>query len=543
MPIPIIDLFAGPGGLGEGFACLKGYGEKTFFEIGLSIEKSPVAHRTLTLRAVFRRLRGTKDVKHYYRYMRGEIAEATFRSIPAVADAFAHAETEARCLELGKSDEGGIDSEISAALKGQDTWVLIGGPPCQAYSLAGRSRRAKDKSFHKDEKHFLYKEYLRIIKVHRPTVFLMENVKGLLSSQHSGDPMFEKIIADLSKPAEGLEYEIRSFVKAGDGESLKPVDYVIASERYGIPQNRHRVILLGVRKDSGLPRHHLLTPVIKPATVRQAIDDLPRIRSRLSRGDSLEAWRKAVQLAPAYVKGWNTDNENSMIEMMSAFAAAATFTSTGGAFIARKYKRPKKPTELQQWLHDRSLGGFCQHEARSHMGSDLARYLFSASFAHSWGYSARLDIFPPKLLPDHVNVHVERGTEAIPFKDRFRVQCRNEPAATVVAHIAKDGHYYIHYDPAQCRSLTVREAARLQTFPDNYFFAGNRTEQYTQVGNAVPPLLAHKLAQIVRSLLDQTNRKKRRETGVPLRKSRAVKELQLPARQGQILQLEAANLS
>ena len=145
------------------------------------------------------------------------------------------------------------------------------------------------------------------------------------------------------------------------------------------------------------------------------------------------------------------------------------------------------------------------------MASDLARYLFAATFAHSQGYSPRLDVFPPKLLPDHLNVQFWSEAEAIPFKDRFRVQCRNEPATTVVAHIAKDGHYYIHYDPSQCRSLTVREAARLQTFPDNYFFAGNRTEQYTQVGNAVPPLLAYKLAGIVRSLLNEMNRKKRRQ--------------------------------
>lgn len=541
MPVPIIDLFAGPGGLGEGFASLRGHGGKAFFEIGLSIEKNPVAHRTLTLRAVFRRLRGTKDIRHYYSYIRGEIDEAAFRRIPAVASAFAHAEIEARCLELGQSDEDGIDSEIRAALKGQETWVLIGGPPCQAYSLAGRSRRAKDKTFHKDEKHFLYREYLRIIRVHRPTIFVMENVKGLLSSQHSGNPMFDRIIADLSMPAEGLEYEIRSFVKAGNGDSLEPVDYVIPAERYGIPQSRHRVILLGVRKDAGLPRQELLTPVPRAVTVRQTIDDLPRIRSRLSRGDSPEAWREAVQAGPAYVKGWRAESANSMIETMRAFADAATCTSTGGAFIAKDYRRPKKPTELQEWLHDRSLGGVCQHEARSHMASDLARYLFSACFAHSFGYFPRLEVFPPKLLPDHINVQVDGEGEVIPFRDRFRVQCRNEPATTVVAHIAKDGHYYIHYDPAQCRSLTVREAARLQTFPDNYFFAGNRTEQYTQVGNAVPPLLAHKLAKIVRSLLNQMNRRARRKAGESSRKEPAITSSRLPARRVQIPLLAEAD--
>lgn len=512
MPVPIIDLFAGPGGLGEGFASLKGHRRQSFFEIGLSIEKDAVAHRTLMLRAAFRRLRGTKDVKHYYSYMRGEIDDATFRAIPAVASAFDHAAVEARCLELGKSDETSIDCEIRAALKGQETWVLIGGPPCQAYSLAGRSRRANDKEFHKDEKHLLYREYLRIIQVHKPTIFVMENVKGLLSSKHSGDSIFEKIVADLSRPAEGLEYEIRSFTKKGHSDSLEPTDYIIHSERNGIPQGRHRVILLGVRRGLSIPPHRLLTPVSKLVTVKQTIDDLPRIRSKLSRGDSLDAWRKAVQSAPSYVKGWRTENEHTMIETMRAFAAAATSISTGGAFIPREYRRPKKPTELQQWLHDRNLGGVCQHEARGHMVSDLARYLFSASFAHLWGYSPQLDVFPPKLLPNHDNVYVERESEAIPFKDRFRVQCRNEPATTVVAHIAKDGHYFIHYDPSQCRSLTVREAARLQTFPDNYFFAGNRTEQYTQVGNAVPPLLAYKLAGIVRSLLNETSKRKRGQT-------------------------------
>nr|WP_236953306.1 DNA cytosine methyltransferase [Immundisolibacter cernigliae] len=435
-----------------------------------------------------------------------------------MASAFEHAATEARCLELGKSDEASIDREIRAALKGQETWVLIGGPPCQAYSLAGRSRRTNDKDFHKDEKHLLYREYLRIIHVHKPTLFVMENVKGLLSSKHSGDPMFEKIIGDLSMPTEGLEYEIRSFTKKGDGSALVPTDYLIQSERHGIPQSRHRVILLGVRKALHMPQHQLLAPVARAVTVRQAIDDLPRIRSKLSRGDSVEAWRKAVQAAPSYVKGWRAESESVVIETMRAFAAAATSTTTGSAFILRRYRGPKRRTELQRWVHDRSVGGVCQHEGRAHMESDLARYLFSASFAHLWGYCPRLDVFPPKLLPDHLNVRFAGDFDAIPFKDRFRVQCRDEPSTTVVAHIAKDGHYYIHYDASQCRSLTVREAARLQTFPDNYVFAGTRTEQYTQVGNAVPPLLAHKLAKIVRSLLNEMSRGTRRQAGDAVQK-------------------------
>ncbi|SAL43047.1 DNA-cytosine methyltransferase [Caballeronia sordidicola] len=513
MPIPIIDLFAGPGGLGEGFSSLRDHKREPVFKIGLSIEKDPIAHRTLTLRAVFRQLRGTKHIQHYYSYIRNEIDEPTFREIPAVAEAFANAEKEARCLELGKADEAGIDTEIRAALGGKDTWVLIGGPPCQAYSLAGRARRTNDKTFKDDVKHFLYREYLRIIKEHRPTIFVMENVKGLLSSQHSGSPMFERILADLCAPSPGLEYEIRSFVKKGNSDTLKPVDFVIQAERHGIPQSRHRVILLGIRKDAGASRHDLL-PVMEPVSAKQAIEDLPKLRSRLSKGDSIEAWREAVLAGPSYLAGWRGPNERAMTELMQTSALAATWNSVGKPFAQKPGRKPKlgKQTELQRWVHDRSLSGFCQHEARSHMDSDLARYLFAACFAQSERYSPRLDIFPPKLLPKHSNVMKEReATEAIPFKDRFRVQCARDPATTIVSHIAKDGHYYIHYDPTQCRSLTVREAARLQTFPDNYFFAGNRTEQYTQVGNAVPPLLAHKLAKIVRGVLAGLSRDDRRK--------------------------------
>jgi DNA (cytosine-5)-methyltransferase 1 len=129
------------------------------------------------------------------------------------------------------------------------------------------------------------------------------------------------------------------------------------------------------------------------------------------------------------------------------------------------------------------------------MASDLHRYLFAASFAKATGRSPELPDFPGALLPAHKNVS-EKGKEKY-FDDRFRVQLADRPSMTITCHIAKDGHYYIHYDPSQCRTLTVREAARIQTFPDNYFFCGTRTAQYRQVGNAVPPLLAQQIAAIV----------------------------------------------
>ena len=154
-------------------------------------------------------------------------------------------------------------------------------------------------------------------------------------------------------------------------------------------------------------------------------------------------------------------------------------------------------SHLAHWYLDQRIGGVTLHETRSHMESDLHRYLFASSFAREEKRSPRLRDFPKPLLPSHLNV----WDESAPFEDRFRVQLRNQPATTIVSHIAKDGHYYIHSEPSQCRSLTVREAARLQTFPDNYFFEGNRTEQYHQVGNAVPPMLARKIGEIVLKLL------------------------------------------
>jgi DNA (cytosine-5)-methyltransferase 1 len=159
------------------------------------------------------------------------------------------------------------------------------------------------------------------------------------------------------------------------------------------------------------------------------------------------------------------------------------------------------PKDFKNWLLDDRVGGVIQHESRSHMPSDLHRYMFASSYAQVVNYAPTLRNFPPMLLPDHVNV----DADSIPFVDRFRVQVKGDPASTVVAHIQKDGHYYIHHDPAQCRSLTVREAARLQTFPDNYFFEGNRTQQYGQVGNAVPPFLARKIARVIFKFLDTSS--------------------------------------
>jgi len=153
------------------------------------------------------------------------------------------------------------------------------------------------------------------------------------------------------------------------------------------------------------------------------------------------------------------------------------------------------PKHLATWYADKRLVRISNHETRSHIPSDLQRYLFSAAWAKVTGRAAKSSDFPEGISPAHLNWATGK------FADRFRVQLRDQPATTITSHISKDGHYFIHYDPEQCRSLTVREAARIQTFPDNYFFEGPRTKQYTQVGNAVPPLLAKQIAEIVCNIL------------------------------------------
>ena len=509
-PFPIVDLFAGPGGLGEGFSSVRGAHGKPVFEIGISIEKDEFAHRTLSWRALVRKLEGQGAWDAYLQFMQGQIPEQIFLANREVAEAAQIANLEARCAELGKDDPCLVDSWIRTAIGDRDDWVLIGGPPCQAYSMAGRSRRTREKeAFEKDEKHFLYREYLRIIRKFKPAVFVMENVKGMLSSTHGGSPIFSRILDDLSRPMSELDYEIRSFVVPQTLAGYRPEDYVIRSELYGIPQMRHRVILLGVRKDYQPRQHSVLVPQASEVTVWDMIEGLPRIRSRLTRrkslmDDSFDAWINVISGAAKYLHGWNHERGPAIEELMQkSIERAKHLSDEGEAVRLKKHSiRDQVPQELAAWIREKAPPKAVHHDPRAHMESDLHRYLFASAYAAVVGESPKLRHFPDSLLPKHGNARDEQ----VPFSDRFRVQLKNRASTTVVSHIAKDGHYYIHPDPSQCRSLTVREAARLQTFPDNYFFMGNKTQQYHQVGNAVPPFLARQLGSVVASILLEPSR-------------------------------------
>lgn len=503
-PIPVVDLFAGPGGLSEGFSSLTGSYGNRIFDIRVSIEKDPNASETLKLRSFFRAFPQGKVPDCYYEYLRGNIAKNELITNPLVREEWEKADHEAHQATLGETPHEIIDQWIHEAIGHHDTWILIGGPPCQAYSIVGRSRmRGGDpQAFEKDKRHFLYKEYLRIIQKFQPAVFVMENVKGLLSSTHGGSPIFDKIFKDLSNPEQDLRYEIRSFMRVNG--QLKPNDFVIEAEKYGIPQRRHRVILFGVRQDHAFRSHRSLVEHLEFVNVQQTLSGMPRIRSRLSlrspKPDSIENWLEVLQNAPnSLANSQDPSRFDDIRELMKdAIRQAQFMDNTGARFIKDSmWSDSNMPAGLSTLIKDSRLGGVCQHETRSHMPSDLHRYLFAACYAEIHGNSPKLAQYPLSLWPEHKNVNAEE----VPFNDRFRVQCEKLPSTTVVSHIAKDGHYYIHPDPAQCRSLTVREAARLQTFPDNYFFEGSMKQQYTQIGNAVPPYLAKQIAKIVADFL------------------------------------------
>lgn len=513
--IPVIDLFAGPGGLGEGFSVSSNEDGTARFTLVLSIEKDKNAHQTLELRAFFRQFGYGGAPREYYSYLEGKISRSElFEKYPEESAAASQIAWHA---ELGHENFPPeiIDNRIREAIGEAKTWVLIGGPPCQAYSTVGRSRmRGEDpEGYENDPRHTLYKEYLRILAVHKPPFFIFENVKGILSSRINGRNAFAHILADLQEPNLSDEESHRSkrssskllyrIFPLGQGAnaffSSKEVShYIIESEKYGIPQMRHRVILLGVRGDMDccpepLDRDECLV------SLNEVIGDLPKIRSGLSREmDGGESWVEAIRSIAE--KSWLSDAclEADLRELItSSYNSLDPSLGMGGQFV----KTSLKPALYSDWYLDERLGGVCNHAARLHMREDLHRYLFASCFARIHKRPPLLKDFPPELLPKHRNVNDAIKSRTRMFSDRFRVQLADSPSTTITSHMAKDGHYFIHPDPLQCRSLTVREAARLQTFPDNYFFEGNRTSQYEQVGNAVPPLLALSIADRVFDLI------------------------------------------
>jgi DNA (cytosine-5)-methyltransferase 1 len=531
MSIPVIDLFAGPGGLGEGFSRFKGVD----FEVCVSIEKDGMAFETLQLRAAHRFLcrsgLATNTVwQHWDSILASEPWNIVFEKLegsgcPAISSACHAARKEAWNFELGPSNREqvskGIRQRMVRFMKAgrlPTNSVLIGGPPCQAYSVVGRSRNKGTIGYkaENDQRHFLYREYLEVISEFRPAVFVMENVKGILSSRVAERQIFETIMADLKRPDiacggdRQLEYVLVALPVGAKGETTPlPDDFIVEAERFGIPQARHRVIVLGIRKDV-FDRTRMVRKLsqAKPITVRQVIEDLPELRPPLSYRGKGKSWIASFELpimqrALLELSSSPETCVRRIARLMEQVVMGLRSKQDPGCGSDRTLMPlggMKKPSVMAEWYCDRPMKLLANHESRAHMPSDLVRYLFVSAYGHEMGESPRLADFPVSLLPEHSNVDPANLAGAI-FKDRFRVQLADRFSMTVTSHIGKDGHAFIHPNPAQSRSLTVREAARLQTFPDSYVFLGTRTSQYTQVGNAVPPYLAVQIAEIVADVL------------------------------------------
>ncbi len=508
----IVDLFAGPGGLAEGFS---GYAREDGirpFEVAFSVEKEASAHATLRLRAFLRQF-GTSFPAEYYKALNTGSELPDFSRL--YPQQWAAAENEALNLELGtdvaRSVVGNRLREL--ANNAGDRTILIGGPPCQAYSLVGRARNKGKKNYRAedDKRHFLYREYIDILRTLEPAAFVMENVKGLLSSSVDGSLVGNRILADL-KSVSVKHGGYRLVALSGETDLLgcntSPAlaDFVVRAEDHGVPQARHRVIIVGLRADicrqpgvANLIEGHLQLDTSEPVSIDSVIGDIPALRSGLSRGgDDAKLWKAAAIEGADIVVATVEKSDKALAKVAREARAglrksAMELTRTG---IAQSRVPNSCPSDLRDWLVDTKVKRLPNHETRGHMPSDLARYFFASVYASLHGRSPKSGDFPDALAPDHANWKSGK------FADRFRVQVKDRPGTTVTCHISKDGHYFIHPDPVQCRSFTVREAARIQTFPDNYLFLGNRTQQYVQVGNAVPPFLAKQIAGTLDSILE-----------------------------------------
>jgi DNA (cytosine-5)-methyltransferase 1 len=360
--IGIIDIFAGPGGLSEGFASFNCSAYRTKYKILLSIEKDPMSHKTLELRSFYRQFDKKKVPNEYYKYLRGDIKRENL--FDKYNNEAITARKEAWLAELGSSEcsSNVVDNRIGETLREHKNWLLIGGPPCQAYSLVGRARMKNDKTFKNDPRHYLYKEYLRILAKHAPPVFVMENVKGILSSKgKQNENIFSNIVNDLANPAEAirnmgivsekgtLKYKIYSFSTSNPlNSSLLPSEYVVKSEYYGIPQARHRVILLGIRSDIKTIPGRLKK--VKKINTWDVISDLPKIRSECSKKDQITTtWQEVIHTIVSS-KWMNELSDNNALynKMKNRVQSVNGALGIGAEFLVWYYKYPEQKDIIQK---------------------------------------------------------------------------------------------------------------------------------------------------------------------------------------------------
>lgn len=406
-----LDLFAGAGGLSEGFI------RAGFRPVG-HVESDPAACFTLRTRMAYHWLKRRKRTEIYADYLNGSMSRSEFYD--KVPKKVTHSVIQHTINEKTLSN---IFQRIDDLLGKRKLDLIVGGPPCQAYSLVGRSRdpkRMKD-----DKRNDLYICYARFLERYRPAYFVFENVTGLLSARDNEGNFYLDLMKKLFR------------------ECGYAIDYrILSAEDYGVLQKRKRVIIVGKRGMDGVPYPDPDKWTLD-LTVREAFCDLPEIIA--GGGDP----------GPC---------------------------STGAYHGTWQHEAGIRNDEIPvTW-----------HQARPHTDQDLEIYRIAVE---RWNSDKRRLCYND--LPNRLKTHRNRKS----FTDRFKVVASDLPFShTVVAHIARDGHYYIHPDIGQNRSITPREAGRLQTFPDDYHFESAngvpaRTPAFRQIGNAVPPLMAQKIAE------------------------------------------------
>lgn len=412
----ILDLFSGAGGLSEGFF-------RTGFSFTCHIEKDQHSAQTLETRSYYHELVKIHKQNIYYDYLKGEINRLDFlnNSIDALGFKLSGI--------INREINGNTEKEIVKKAKKQNKKeklnkidLIIGGPPCQAYSIIGRSRDPN--KMQDDPRNFLYLHYLHFLKRFKPEIFVFENVPGIQSAGNG------RYLTEFKKHAERIGYFVDT-------------DHILNASDFFVLQSRRRLFIMGWKKSHNFsyPEFHSVQHDFR---VHDLLDDLP-------------------SLAP----GEGSDN-------------------------AQPYSL--QPSEYLQKTGIRTDDDILiNHQARMHNERDREIYRL---VINAFNNGKRLKYYElPKELKTHKKERI--------FKDRFKVvEGKEKYCHSILAHISKDGHYFIHPDINQARSLTAREAARIQSFPDNYKFEGSRTSQFTQIGNAVPPLMSEAIARKILGLLN-----------------------------------------
>lgn len=398
-----IELFAGCGGLLEGFLQQGG------FDTLACVEWETYPCETLVKRL---------STKWRHKNAKNEVVRFDIQRTEELINGF-------------EDKEYGIHEGLAKLIGNQNVDVIVGGPPCQAYSLAGRIR--DEHGMKEDYRNYLFESYINIVNFFKPKFFVFENVIGLLSAAPDGYPIVNRIKD--------------TFLEAGYKVADNFRDTLFEVADYGVPQHRKRVIIIGVRiEDFGDEvtsqmisdfYKNVMPSLRKPQrTVADAIGDLPKIYP-------LEE--------PIKEKG-------------------------------KKYSHAPILSEI-----------VLNHIPRFHSKRDIEVFRFLADDIKSgrkeYTSIEKLKELYTKVTGKTSNIH------------KYYVLRNDEPSNTIPAHLYKDGMRHIHPDPEQARSITVREAARLQTFPDDFEFLGSNMAQYKMIGNAVPVDFAKIVAEALYKII------------------------------------------